>query len=170
MNHLCSKREKKKEEKSFCHFLLKTSGFAGILKVIYLVLVQIDKEKKSIPFPSALLSFLCQKPECWMEVRTMSNLPDNLPVLCHPVNRWFSSLVWFCKNSLQQQRVLVLPSYFIYNELENSCLDKSNFHFCIYITWNTGLHIIWPTHLEYQAGWEKYRNECQNILKCNSDS
>jgi len=105
MNHLCSKREKKKEEKSFCHFLLKTSGFAGILKVIYLVLVQIDKEKKSIPFPSALLSFLCQKPECWMEVRTMSNLPDNLPVLCHPVNRWFSSLVWFCKNSLQQQSV-----------------------------------------------------------------
>lgn len=104
MNHLCSKKAKKKK-KSFCHLLLKTSGFAGILKVIYLVLVQIDKEKKSIPFPSVLLSFLCQKPECWMEVRTVSNLPENLPVLCHPVNTWFSSLVWFCKNSLQQQSV-----------------------------------------------------------------
>lgn len=62
-------------------------------------------KKKSIPFPSVLLSFLCQKLECWIEVRTMSNLPENLPVLCHPVNRWFSSLVWFCKNSLQQQTV-----------------------------------------------------------------
>lgn len=90
-----------------------------------------------------------------MEDKATSNLPEKLPVLCHPVNRWTSSLVWFGKNVLQQQKRLFLLSCFIYSELENSCLDKNKFCFCIYITWYIGLHTIWLTYPVYQARWKK---------------